>query len=244
MPLVQCAAFSMATESNTDLACVCCGHRELQQVDVLWKELTDTWQLSQHEIAYVNRQQGMHCPQCKTNLRAMALAKAFMSVRGFEGTFQGFLGAPAQQELKILEINGAGNLHQFLKSHPGHTLGEYPEVDITALPYADSSFDIVVHSDTLEHVEHPVRGLEECRRVLKRGGACIFTVPIIVDRMTISCAGRPPSYHGNTSMKNDDFLVRTEYGCDAWKDLVRAGFSDCRMFWLDYPAASALCGIK
>jgi SAM-dependent methyltransferase len=157
----------MGTEQ---LTCICCGHNELQQIDVLWKALTDAWRLSEHEIAYVNRQQGRHCARCKTNLRAMALAQAYMNFRGFRGTFEEFLVAPSEQSLKILELNKAGNLHQFLCTHPGHTLGEFPEVDMTDLPYPDASFDIVIHSDTLEHVEYPVRGLQECRRVLKDGG--------------------------------------------------------------------------
>src|SRR5208282_3830755 len=42
---------------------------------------------------------------------------------------------------------------------------------------------LVIHSDTLEHVERPVRALEECRRVLAPGGRVCFTVPIIVGRL-------------------------------------------------------------
>jgi hypothetical protein len=79
---------------------------------------------------------------------------------------------------------------------------------------------------------------------IERRGGGIFTVPIIVDRMTISCEGRPPSYHGNTSVREDDLVVRTEYGCDAWKHVVLAGFGEYRMVWLEYPAASALCGVR
>ena len=174
----------------------------------------------------------------------MALAQALMNFRNFGGTFEQFVLSPTERELKILELNEAGNLHQFLRNHPGHLLGEYPKVDMTALPFDDLTFDIIVHSDTLEHVDRPIVGLRECLRTLKRGGACIFTVPIIVDRMTIRCNGRPPSYPGSMDERSETLRVRTEYGCDAWRDLVQAGFSDCRMFWLDYPAASALCGIK
>src|SRR5207248_3016475 len=41
-----------------------------------------------------------------------------------------------------------------------------------------------------------------------------------------------------------DFQVRTEYGADAWKHLVRAGFGECRIQSLEYPAAQALVGVR
>ncbi len=224
--------------------CNCCGYPKLIQQDVLWKELTDAWNLSEDEIRYINRQQGFHCDECNTNLRAMALAQAFMNLRGYNGIFSNFITSFGQRKLQILEINQAGNLHQFLKRHKGHLLAEFPSVDMTNLPYKDNSFDYILHSDTLEHVPDPIQGLKECLRVLKPGGACLYTVPLIVDRLTRSCEGRPPSYHGNTACADADYLVRTEYGCDAWKHLALAGFKDCRMYWFDYPAASALCGMK
>src|SRR5262249_13313909 len=112
-----------------------------------------------------------------------------------------------------------------------------------ALPYEDESFEWVVHSDTLEHVQHPIRALSECRRVLKPGGRCAFTVPIIVDRLTISRAGLPPSYHGS-SANPTDYLVFTEYGADAWKHVLQAGFAECRISSLEYPAALALVGVR
>ena len=55
----------------------------------------------------------------------------------------------------MLEINEAGTLHPILRMLPRHRLVSYPEVDMTRLPFADRSFDLVVHSDTLEHVPDP-----------------------------------------------------------------------------------------
>ena len=45
------------------------------------------------------------------------------------------------------------------------------------MPQPDETFDLVVHSDTLEHVPDPVRGLAECRRVLKPHGLLILETP-------------------------------------------------------------------
>jgi ubiquinone/menaquinone biosynthesis C-methylase UbiE len=112
------------------------------------------------------------------------------------------------------------------------------------MPYADGSYDLVVHSDTLEHVPEPITALAECYRVLAPGGFCAFTVPMIVDRLTRSRAGLPPSYHGNPDEQSPDFMVQTEYGCDAWKHLFLAGFQECRLMTPEFPSALALVGAR
>lgn len=93
--------------------------------------------------------------------------------------------------------------------------------DITNLSYKDSSFDLILHSEVLEHVTDPHQALKECRRVLKPGGICLFTIPVIFNRKTIRRAKmkgdklhhlRPASYHG--SAKRKDWLVFWEFGGD------------------------------
>jgi ubiquinone/menaquinone biosynthesis C-methylase UbiE len=74
----------------------------------------------------------------------------------------------------VLEINEAGTLSPLLRQLPGHVLTGYPAVDIHSMPYLDATFDLVLHSDTLEHVASPIRALEECRRVLRPGGWPMF----------------------------------------------------------------------
>jgi hypothetical protein len=55
--------------------------------------------------------------------------------------------------------------------------------------------------------------------------------------------GLPPSYHGLPA-NPVDCLVHTEYGADAWKHVVLAGFSESRMIPLEYPAGLAMVGVK
>ncbi len=49
--------------------------------------------------------------------------------------------------------------------------------NIYALPYADNSFDGVILSEILEHIDRDVDGLKEVYRVLKPGGVVAITVP-------------------------------------------------------------------
>jgi Methylase involved in ubiquinone/menaquinone biosynthesis len=157
--------------------CLCCGSASLIETPVLWESLINGWELSAAETDYINRQQGLHCQRCKTRLRGMTLAYAMMRMNSYQGFYKDFVKTTWMRRKKILEINRADWLTQYLNQVPGHILCSYPEVDIQKLPYADNSFDIVVHSDTLEHVEDPLRAMRECQRVLKPNGFCAFTTP-------------------------------------------------------------------
>jgi SAM-dependent methyltransferase len=220
--------------------CDVCGHPAFEHTRVLWDELVSAWELSDEEAAYIDAQQGVHCAQCGSNLRSIALARALMRVRGFDGLLTAFVQDGAQSGLRLLELNEAGTLHPLLKLLPGHRLMSYPEVDMMHLPLADASCDVVIHSDTLEHVPDPARGLEECRRVLAPAGALVFTVPTVIGRLTRGRAGLPPSYHGAEHMADGHMLVHTEFGADVWAMVLTAGFASCELVPFAFPAGLAI----
>lgn len=222
--------------------CPVCGGEEFSEGSVLWPELINAWQLSEDEVAYINRQQGFHCKQCYNNLRAMGLSAAILREFRFHGTLDQF--CESFNNIKILEINTAGNLTSFFNKLSSHRLIEYPKFDMLNLDIESESVDLVVHSDTLEHVPYPERALSECRRVLRSNGKCIFTVPIIVDRMTRSRAGLAQSYHGQSGVPADDQVVCTEFGADIWQTVLKAGFCSCDIFSFEYPTALAIIARK
>ena len=220
--------------------CPVCGGEEFLSDYVLWPELVNEWQLSEAEVAYINRQQGFHCVKCKNNLRAMALAHAIATAYEFTGELSCFAIAKRLKDISILEINPAGQLTPILSKMPNHRLIEYPEHDMTCLDFESEFFDLVIHSDTLEHIKEPIDALSECRRVLKKTGRCIFTIPIVIDRLTKSRRGMKSSYHGSPGEGCEDLLVYTEYGADFWKSVLEAGFGSVMIHCIEYPAGLAI----
>ena len=120
-----------------------------------------------------------------------------------------------------------------------------PSEDLTRLSYADSSFDLVITSDTLEHVPDIDAALREIHRVIRPGAAHVFSTPVVWDRPTRQRAllrdGLPvhllaPSYHGRPGGNKTDLLVFHEFGADFVDRCRDAGFEVELMRGADNPA--------
>lgn len=230
--------------TTSRLTCSVCGGDDFVSNAVLWPALVDEWQLSPSEVAYVDRQQGECCTRCGANLRSIALANALRDAFGTTDMLAEFTASPSAAAFRVLELNTAGTLNPVLSRMPGHVLASYPEIDMHALPWGDHTFDIVTHSDTLEHVPNPIHALTECRRVLKLGGVLCCTVPIIVGRLSRGRDGLPKSYHGSPSEGGDDYAVQTEFGADAWTCFFEAGFARVTIVSIAYPVALAISAFR
>jgi SAM-dependent methyltransferase len=220
--------------------CPVCGGCTFSNGAVLWPELIAEWQLTPEEVAYIDQQQGFHCTSCGNNLRSMALADAILSSYQFAGALSQFARSEQASTLKVLEINEAGGLSAVLSEFPAHLLVRYPEYDMTNLAFPAGEFDLVIHSDTLEHVPHPVAALAECRRVLRPLGKCFFTVPVVVGRLTRDRSGLKNSFHGCPEQVTEDFVVHSEFGADVWRYVAEAGFKEITMHIFEYPAGLAI----
>ena len=217
-------------------SCIVCGSTSPPaHTPVLWPELIEQWGLTPEEAASVDRREGQHCPDCMASLRSQSLAGVLLPELGGTGTLEEWVATEPAYEL--LEVNRAGNLTPWLERLPGHALVEYPDVDLQELPFEDDTWDVLVHSETLEHVPDPVLGLKECRRVLRPHGILVFTTPVIPGRLTRRRDDLPPSYHGLEV--DPTYLVITEYGADFWTQVLDAGFGTIRIdgrYWPDAPA--------
>ncbi|MEA3033371.1 MAG: hypothetical protein QOH86_1387, partial [Sphingomonadales bacterium] len=226
--------------------CPACGrHARLRRSAVLWPALVEEWELTPELHRAIDEREGIACIRCGSSLRARQLAQVLVDrLNARLGTRYRWLDAlcrgPEAAGLRIAEINAVSGLHQFLAKLAGLEYSEYgsedpavPSQDLTALGYEDGRFDLVVTSETLEHVPDFGRALAEIRRVLKPGGLNVFTVPIRWDRPTRRRArtedGRvvhllPPSYHGTAETGAQDLLVFYEFGSDTAPIVEAAGF--------------------
>jgi SAM-dependent methyltransferase len=100
------------------------------------------------------------------------------------------------------------------------------------LTYPSDAFDLVLTSETLEHVPDPALALAEIRRILKPGGRHIFTLPVLpgiarsFPRIKIMPDGsrqylEPPIHHPGG---DSGYPVFTEWGADLPEILNHAGF--------------------
>lgn len=56
-------------------------------------------------------------------------------------------------------------------------LGTVRQGDVCAIPVPDESFDLVLATDIIEHVDDDLKALKELQRVLKKSGRIVITVP-------------------------------------------------------------------
>ena len=213
--------------------------------DVLWPGLIAEWELTPAWTHWMNQREGSRCAWCGSSLRSGQLARAIVDTvnarTGTSATHLSELFRDARaRNTTIAEINSAGNLHRYLARCPGLRHSEFgsvsaavPSEDLMELSYADAQFDLVITSDTLEHVPDIDAALGETLRVLKPGGSHVFSVPVVWDRTTrrraTLLAGTlthllAPSYHGAPAEGKNDFLVFYEFGADLVDRCKAAGF--------------------
>src|SRR5262245_35010753 len=183
--------------------CVVCGHHSIFRFDssIITPQLQNAWGISDSLVEAFNRKESMFCSTCGSSLRIRRLAAVLMQ------TFAENTGVSCQsfvelsrneefQKLRIAEINACGTLHSYLKDHPNLYYSEWVshikpgEVrdgvryeDLQCLTYPNESFDIILTSETLEHVPDPDRAWCEIYRTLKSGGYHIFTIPVVPSQM-------------------------------------------------------------
>lgn len=215
--------------------CSACGQiGEFQVRPVLNRRLVRQWGLDRKQRTMINIQQGHTCVKCGNNLRGRSLADAITARLGVAGPLSEALVKVSSTS--ILEINPAARLTPILGRADRHVCTRFPEVDMRRLPFDTGKFDLVVHSDTLEHVADPVIAIRECLRVARQGWS-VFTTPILYDRRTRSRSGLPASFHGGDSGRS---LVHWEFGTDINDLLFEAGAKEILVTDHGYPYACAV----
>jgi hypothetical protein len=114
---------------------------------------------------------------------------------------------------------------QYYPNEPlGSLVDDHINQDLENQTFGDGSFDLVITQDVMEHIYNPEKAFSEIARTLKKGGAHIFTVPIINKHKKTEVwavkgpNGRPvflkePEWHGNP-VDPDGSPVTMHWGFD------------------------------
>jgi len=120
-------------------------------------------------------------------------------------------------------------------SSSGQVVGGIMNQDVQNLSFKDNTIDLITSNQVFEHVPDYVRGFRECYRVLRKGGALIFSIPlydlpkterlasIIENKITYY---REPEYHGSRIAGAMSALVFWHHSKnDVCETLIQVGFS-------------------
>jgi SAM-dependent methyltransferase len=233
--------------------CIACGRfgPMLYRRRVVRPRLEELWGLSPRLAEALARKESCDCAYCGAKLRGRRLVQVLLGLYPVgippapARCLADWVNQPEIQAIRIAEINVIDGVHDQLRklpnvalsdyvpdSRPGAANSETRSEDLTRLTYADSTFDLVLTSETLEHVPDLNAALRELRRVLVPSGRHIFTVPVLPGvsrtfaRSVISPDGSIEDRAARICHPGGDvgYPVFTEFGADLPELLERSGF--------------------
>ncbi len=231
--------------------CAVCGRRAamLYHRGVIPDRLVEVWGISPRLAEAFARKESCNCNWCGAKLRARRLAETILTTFPCGATrarsITEWVQRPEARALCIAEINRIDGLHEqlcklpFVSSSdfqpdalPGAVIEGVRSEDLERLTYAESSFDLVLTSESLEHVSDLTRALDEIHRVLKPGGWHIFTIPWLPHvASTFARTVRQPDgtlTHRAPEIRHPGgdagYLVFTEIGRDFPELVAQSGF--------------------
>jgi SAM-dependent methyltransferase len=187
-----------------------------------------------------NEETGVRCLRCGASPVHHSLARVLRQR----------IGSLADQD--VCELSARGPLVAHLRRHarsvalseyfadlpPGTIRAGVRCEDVQRLSYADSSFDLITHTEVLEHVPDDARAFAELCRVLRPRGWMMFTVPLYGSATLARARMRdgaiehlaPPVYHGDPARGGGPVLAFRDYGYDIASRLLAAGFAQA---WIE-----------
>lgn len=231
--------------------CTVCGRTRpmLYRRRVIPPRLAELWGLTPGLAEALARKESCDCSACGAKLRCRRLAEAVLRLYRVGDSpapsLARWVAFPEAQALRIAEINRINGVHEVLGrlphfassdytpgAEPGSVVDGIRSEDLTRLTYPDESFDLVLTSESLEHVPDLDAALGEIRRVLVPGGRHVFTVPLLpgTGRTYPRAIVRPDGTIDDVAPRichpggDWGYPVFTEFGADLPAILTDAGF--------------------
>lgn len=169
--------------------------------------------------------ENFECPWCGAHDRERHLF-LFMRAAGLLPLPAGSNVLHFAPERHLARIMAEGRPDRYVRGDLFPTSPEIERIDITAIPYPDDTFDLVLANHVMEHVPDDMRGLAEVRRVLKPGGHAVLQTPY---------SARLINSWSDPGIDSDDarFLAFGQedhvrlYGRDIFERFAAAGLESC-----------------
>jgi SAM-dependent methyltransferase len=187
------------------------------------------------------------CAHCHASLRYRAQAEVVLKYFGGRSvrSIAELVKARRVRSLALYEPGFIGPFRRHFRRLPRYTQSRFEpdrpkgeelapgleSQDLMNLTFRDAQFDLIISSDIFEHVRKPYIAFREVRRVLKKGGMHIFSIPFSRGRAAtvyrVDTSGsedvfiEPARYHGSESTGRS--LVYTDFGLDMIDELDGIG---------------------
>jgi SAM-dependent methyltransferase len=218
---------------------------------VIPRRLEELWGLSPRLAEALARRESCDCSHCGAKLRGRRIAQVLLELYPVGNppaparSLAEWVEHAAIQALRVAEINRIDGLHdqvcrlpRFAGSDyqpaaaPGVMVDDVRSEDLTSLTYPDRCFDLVLTSESLEHVPDLGAALREIRRVLAPQGRHIFTIPVLPQtpktfpRAVVRPDGTVEDRAPRIAHPGGDwgYPVFTEFGADVPELMQQAGF--------------------
>lgn len=168
------------------------------------------------------------CTKCRSIPRERALHCALNEF--FPDWFHGRVHEGSPSNNRVIDKVNDYTASQYYPDKPlGTQVGQFQNENLEQLTYSDHLFDFFITLDVLEHVFDPQKAIEDMYRVVRPGGAVVFTVPVYKNlESTQQRAALKPDgaiehllesvFHGNP-IGDGRSLVTWDYGQDFLKIL-------------------------
>jgi len=143
----------------------------MEEVEAFWD------QLAEHEYEHANdKMDRVHTQRFREAIRRLPITEGSMVLNVWSRVGD---GVPFLREAfgNFRLVNAELSL-EMLKASTRLNPGElHVQTSLHSLPFPDSSFDVVMSLETLEHVPDPLLFLKEIERILVPGGVLVMSLP-------------------------------------------------------------------
>lgn len=233
-------AFGVRADADSGKCWACGEISTFAFEEIINDDLARQWGVNKRIRHAYSSRESRQCEYCRSIYRNRLYSQTLCDYYSKEGAkdLKHLVKEAHFRSLLVAEINACGWLHNILKGLPRLSYSEYGSEDtsirsedIQALSYGNDMFDVVLTSDTMEHIPSYAKAFSEIHRILKPGGKHFFTIPILWNISTRRRAEFKQdggvnylvegAYHGPPELAN---LVWTDFGKDIIEEIDSIGF--------------------